>query len=954
MANIGKLTAHIGMDTAGLKADAARAQGILGRFSVMGTRGIGAVAASVTKLGGLLATIGGGIAVIGALKKIITTGAEFEQTMTTVAGVMRATREEMDQLTEAARRMGETTEWTASQAGEALRFLGMAGFQADQAIAALPGTLDLATAGGLDLGRAADIASNALTAMQLPVEQLSRVNDVFVGTITRSNVNMEQMAEAFKYGAPVANAFGYSIEELAGMIGQLGNAGVQGSMAGTQLAMAIQKANDIAAEFGYTSSDLLDVLESMQAEGRTNADIMQLFGIRAGRAALILKDMIPTTRDFQDTLANTGGEAATLADKMRSTLGGSFKELKSVIESLSIDVFETFREDLKKAVEATTEWIRENKEKIIAFASDIIEVFKTIIRVVHTVGSVIAAMWGGLYDMLDDLKTVSADARDSLESDAEAMQQAFEPPDFEPWNLFMTALQTWGGNILTVIKAVSGAVMKTIGGMAWWLINDVIKNVFEALFKFGASVAALVRLDFRGALKHFKGIGKELYDVLKESQATGQAMIDAWQKSWNDMIEGIDLRSPTEILNERWAAEAARQIEEAKQKVLEFIYGEPTGGGNVIDRYKKVEIKTIGVTKAVDELAASYARLTKAAAAASTQISVYEDIISTTQLTNDELLDYFEAYKEARLRQIEAEAEQFMMLGVTASSVAAWVSGQIASIENDFKDLLTEGMPSDNLREIIATQIDLYREMIESGRLTARQLTEYFEKYKNARLQQIEIERQALLSLGIAAEVVADTVDKRIAEIDKAIKEMQEVLSQQTMSWGEKLAMRMRRTFEDILFDGLKGQFKSFYDYISRLTDIFLRQLSETIVQMIYKNSGSIFSWLGAGGGAEAAAVTPAPAGGGTNIPEFQMGGIVTQPQLAMIGEVPEAVIPLNKLRDPRFWERLVPGDHKEEQQPVIQQIFNIQTPDVPAFQATEKQIMARAALGLVRARSNL
>ena len=104
----------------------------------------------------------------------------------------------------------------------------MAGFEAQESIAALPGVLNLATAGNIDLARAADIASNALTAMQLPVEELGRVNDVFIATITRSNTDMEMMAESFKYSAAQANAYGYSIEQLSAMIGILGSAGIQG------------------------------------------------------------------------------------------------------------------------------------------------------------------------------------------------------------------------------------------------------------------------------------------------------------------------------------------------------------------------------------------------------------------------------------------------------------------------------------------------------------------------------------------------------------------------------------------------------------------------------------------------------------------------------------------------------------------------------------------------------
>ena len=238
------------------------------------------------------------------LADIIKVGAKFEQTIKTVGGIMRASAKEFDALQASARKMGETTEFTATEAAGALKFLGMAGFRAADAIKALPGVLDLSTASGVELARAADIASNALTAMQLPVEQLSRVNDVFVNTMTSANVNMEQMAESFKYAAPLGRAFGYDIEQLAGLIGALGDAGIQGSLAGTQLAQTFVKLNKVWEELGIdgTGKNLVDALDAINAAGWDAQKVMQIFDQRAGRAVLTLQGMIPRLKEL--TAAN--------------------------------------------------------------------------------------------------------------------------------------------------------------------------------------------------------------------------------------------------------------------------------------------------------------------------------------------------------------------------------------------------------------------------------------------------------------------------------------------------------------------------------------------------------------------------------------------------------------------------------------------------------------------------
>jgi len=359
--NIGTMMARIGVDTAPLTKAGARMKAFTSRT----VAGFARVKKSVFSLQGALVGFVGmaGMALIA--KSSVKTAMAFEQSMLTVKGVTRATAEEFENMTNMAKKMGETTEWTASQSANALQFLGMAGFKAMEATQALPGVLDLATAGNIELARAADIASNALTAMQLPVSQLGKVNDVFVATITRTNTNMEMMAESFKYAAPVGKAFGYEIEELSAMIGQLGNAGIQGSMAGTQLAFAMQKATKVARELGIDSSNLTDVLQAMKDQGWSNERMLKAFGMRGGRAVLILKDMIPQIKALTVELENSEGEAKKLADIMRTSLRVAFITLGSAIESISIEAFKTYEQELRQLVKNMTMWVREHKDEII-------------------------------------------------------------------------------------------------------------------------------------------------------------------------------------------------------------------------------------------------------------------------------------------------------------------------------------------------------------------------------------------------------------------------------------------------------------------------------------------------------------------------------------------------------------------------------------------------------------
>lgn len=785
MANIGSLTAHIGMDTARLRADTMRARGMFSRFSAGATR-------SIAKVGGALAALGLSMGAIVIFKKMTQVGVDFEQTMTTVAGVMRATADEMEALTSVARRMGETTEWTASQSGDALLFLGMAGFEAAEAVKALPGVLDLATAGNLQLGRAADIASNALTAMQLPIKDLARVNDVFVGTITRSNVNMEQMAEAFKYAAPVAKAFGYSIEELSGMIGMLGNAGVQGSMAGTQLAMAIQKANEVAIKFRYSSSDLLDVLESMAKEGKTNADFMDLFGLRAGRAALILKDMIAPTKEFQETLGRTAGEAAILAEKMRDTVGGAFKTLKSVIESLALDTFETYRDRLKATIQSTTEWLRKNKEQIVGVAGAIVKSFGMVIAILQFVGVVLAALGRGFSDFFGSIERGAANTAEAIGRSGEEIRAALDPPKPTLWQAFVSWMEEAGRNMLYAMEFVVRSVTALFAGLVKFVVSDVVGNMIEAFQQFGYVLEAILTLRFDRLGKAVEDYRDKFHDVFRDMAATSQGMMDSWVNAWDDMITEIENRPGPEVFGPAIPEDSG----------LSALFDQ------LVHRAKEVSLITQGeaeeTAKAVGD---SYRGILDA------QVMLYQELLDSAKATGENLGAIWEGYKNARLQQIAAEAEELAKMGIAADVIFKWSKTQLQGLKEEWKNLIDN---TEAYNQRLADQANLYQGLLQSGRLSRDAMQTIWEDYKNARLQQIAEEARAFHELGMSAELIAEVIYSKQLELAEEGKEIFATSTQEVEELFGHIGNFAGDTFRNIMTSGktmsesLKDSFRSF------------------------------------------------------------------------------------------------------------------------------------------------
>ena len=309
-------------------------------------------------------------------------GAKFQLTS---MGVEKAASS-MQALNDSAREVGATTEFTATQAAQGLEFLAMAGFSTEQAIAALPKMVDLATAANTDLARASDIASDALGAFGLASDDaatqaanLTRINDVFAKTTAGANVDMENLFETFKMGAPIMTTAGQSLESFASMAAAMGNAGIKGSLAGTTLKNTIsrlvapagkakaelQKLNVTVADGEGNMRDVALILEDFadatkdMGNAQRTAAISTIFGMRAvSGISTILDKGIPTLRGFRDGLDDAQGSSKSMADEMRKSLTNRLKTLKSSLLEVGMRVIEAFQDKFPGALDSAIAAIR--------------------------------------------------------------------------------------------------------------------------------------------------------------------------------------------------------------------------------------------------------------------------------------------------------------------------------------------------------------------------------------------------------------------------------------------------------------------------------------------------------------------------------------------------------------------------------------------------------------------
>ncbi len=305
------------------------------------------------------------VGVIALSRSVLTLGVDFESTMKTVQAWSGASGMELQRLTDIAREMGATTEHSANQSAEALKFLAAAGFTVNQSIAALPKTLDLATAGQVDLASASDITTDVLTAFGLEVEELDRINNAFITTSSSTNTNVLMLGESFKMVAPTAKLMGLNVEQTAAFLGTLASSGVKATMAGSGLNMVLLKTTKAAKALGMDAmTPLVDVLKEMKRQQWDAIKIGEVFGARQVKTAGILMDNIDTYEMLTQKIIANKTATSDLAAIIRDSLGNALKILQSTIQSKMLDVFDTYKGKIREIVEGMTNWLQQNEDLI--------------------------------------------------------------------------------------------------------------------------------------------------------------------------------------------------------------------------------------------------------------------------------------------------------------------------------------------------------------------------------------------------------------------------------------------------------------------------------------------------------------------------------------------------------------------------------------------------------------
>lgn len=330
-----------------------------------------------------------------ALPGIIQTANEMGLSFKTGAN---STETAMNILAAKAKQMGASTKFTATQAGEAMEYMAMAGWKSSDMLNGIEGIMYLASASGEDLASTSDIVTDALTAFGLQASDAGHFSDVLAQASSNANTNVGMMGSTFQKVAPVAGTLGYSVEDVSLGIGLMANASIKAETAGTSLRKALSNmasptGQQAAAMEKYgislTNADgsaktFKEVLENLRGSlgnlDKTEkvAAATTIFGTNAYAGMLAIVNA--SEEDFNklsDAVYNCDGAAKKMSETMLDNFSGQMTLAKSALDALQVSLGEALLPTFTAAVKKITEVVT----KVAEFAEKNPELVRTIAKV---------------------------------------------------------------------------------------------------------------------------------------------------------------------------------------------------------------------------------------------------------------------------------------------------------------------------------------------------------------------------------------------------------------------------------------------------------------------------------------------------------------------------------------------------------------------------------------------
>lgn len=525
-----------------------------------------------------------------ALRDSVITGAEFQATMSRTEAIMSSVPSWMTDTSKAnkamemqVRALGQTTVFTASEVGEGLQQLGMAGFATNDAMTALPGTLTLANLANVSMARSADIATNVLMTFNMQAKDLTGVVDLMATAVNNSNTDIEQLANALSYAGPAAQTAGISLKDTVAAVEALANSGIKGSRAGSALRRLFvsllnptKKGAEVIRQYG------LDIVD---AEGKTRsltniigqlsnalkgvpgperlAAIQDLVGVYATSPIAALVDQADNFQKFRDQNENTAGAGERMEKIISDNLKFDWKEMLSALEEVQLQAFDSMGMKLREIVAGLTLSVLDLMEPVKTIGDVDITGLDRLMVQAQTAAESMAYLAGGVvaYKFASGsmFRAFAADAKGAGERLGVLSQRLGETAGAMRTTAYSTV---YASNALQVQNRTA---ILTAGGLSTLSASaGVASKALSTLATYGGM--AMRALGWVGLVY---GIGSAIYELFStntdEKVLEHKASVDEVKSSYEQLKEQIEA---TGVARQRAAAE--KNVEAQQNSVTQL------------------------------------------------------------------------------------------------------------------------------------------------------------------------------------------------------------------------------------------------------------------------------------------------------------------------------------------------------------------------------------------------
>lgn len=420
--------------------------------------------------------------------------ADFEAQMAKVSAVSSATATDFARLNAEAQKLGKSTVFSPTEAAKGMEYLALAGWKTDEIISAMPGMLNLAAAGALDLGRASDVTSDTMQAFGLSADKAGHAADVFAYAQANANTNVEMLGEGMKYLAPVANTFKWSLEGTTAGMMALANQGLKGSIAGQAFASSLsrlskdnasvqkvmKKTNIAFFDAQGTLKPLPKLIKEIEkgmagmTDKQKSATLTTLFGTEAVKHwSILLSTGSDELERMTAALEKSEGTAAKMSATMVDNYAGSLKLLQSNIEAAQIKFMEPVLPVFQKFFGGLAGNIDNNMSKI------------------EKTGEVTAKILDDITAPFSTTKPIKPKIEPNMDpADAQKMINQYNQ-ELEKYELFSN--MDFGDKVIYMLDTATAKAEEWLGGSGGQAMEKIFSKLGEIAVKafFGAFTGSL-------------------------------------------------------------------------------------------------------------------------------------------------------------------------------------------------------------------------------------------------------------------------------------------------------------------------------------------------------------------------------------------------------------------------------------------------------------------------------